>query len=99
MNKEILSDELKYKILKEQEEYKQQLLTLPAKEIIDKSYEINAREMIFNVLFYGKFTKYVENELSKIPNPVGCMYDEWIHTEDDIEFSMNDMIETWCGKE
>ena len=99
MKKEKLSDELKNKIVSEQEVYISDLLKLSKWEIINKAYEQSARELISNVLLYNSFTENVEKELSKLQNPIGCLYDEWIHTEDDVEFSVKNMIENWCEKE
>lgn len=89
----LLSDELRERIIAEQQEYKCGLLKLKKEEIIDRAYEIAFLDSITDELLLGMFEQCVNDNLLKLPNPVGVIYDEWIHSEDDISDMLVNIID------
>lgn len=62
-------------------------------EIIDRAYEIAFLDSITDELLLGMFEQCVNDNLLKLPNPVGVIYDEWIHSEDDISDMLVNIID------
>lgn len=76
-----LHEKLVNKIYDEQEQYLAEIEKLPPKEIIFKAYEICYREEFVGMLENTEYSDEVMTKLLELPNPIGVLYDDWLHMD------------------
>jgi len=84
------SEQLKLKIEKEIEDFRKELLLLPKETIIEKAYEITAKEDIYTILDYSTFKDGELTKLSECPHIINTIYDRWLKNDISI---MNDLTD------
>ena len=85
-------EQLKFKVEKEIEGFRKELLLLSKQAIIEKAYEITAKEDIYTILDY---TTFKDGELDKLLNCVhiiNTIYDRWLHNDISIMDDLTDEI-------
>lgn len=87
-----LHEKLVNKIHEEHEQYLAEIEKLPPKEIIFKAYEICYREEFVGMLENTEYSDEVMKKLLKVPNPVGMLYDEWLHWDCSVCEMLEDVI-------
>lgn len=87
-----LHEKLVNKIHEEHEQFLAKIEKLPPKEIICKAYEITCREEIVNILENTEFSDIITTRLLELPNPIGILYDEWLHMDCGFYEIFEDMI-------
>lgn len=76
-----LHEKLVNKIHEEHEQFLAQIEELSPKGIIYSAYEITCREELVNVLENTEFNDETTEKLLALPNPIGVLYDEWLHMD------------------
>ena len=74
---------LKDIVTREQKDFQDELLRLDKKEIIERAFQIAARQEIARVILSGSLSDEYKKFLEKFQNPVGLIYDEYIAEDDD----------------
>ena len=87
-------EQLKLKIEKEIEDFRKELLLLPKETIIEKAYEITAKEDIYTILDYSTFKDGELSKLSECPHIINTIYDRWLHNDISI---MDDLTHEIMG--
>lgn len=87
-----LHEELINKIHEEHEQYLAEIEKLPPKEIIFKAYEICYREELICMLENTEYAEETMEKLLEVPNPVGMLYDEWLHMDCSVCEMLEDVI-------
>ena len=87
-----LHEKLVNKIHKEHEQFLAEIEKLPPKEIIFKAYEICYREELVGMLENTEYSDEVMAKLLELPNPVGVLYDEWLHYDCGVCEMLEDVI-------
>ena len=87
-----LHEKLVNKIHEEHEEFLAEIEKLPPKEIIFKAYEICYREEFVNVLENTEYSDKVMEKLLELPNPIGVLYDDWLHMDCGVYEMLEDVI-------
>lgn len=88
---EKIRQELYDKLIKEKDSYKEDLLNLPIREVIDKSYETSIKEELVylfhpdSVMFDIKEIKALKNE----DNSLETLYQGWM----DCDLNLNQLLE------
>lgn len=98
MENEELKNKLIGKLEKELAEFKDSLMELSSKEIIDSSYKITCMETIQDYLAYDRdYSKFELKTLLKREHILEECYDDWLDSDGSfrevIEFSVDDMID------
>ena len=98
MENEELKNKLIGKLEKELAEFKDSLMELSSKEIIDSSYKITCMETIQDYLAYDKdYSKFELKTLLKREHILEECYDDWLDSDGSfrevIEFSVDDTID------
>lgn len=89
---ETLHEKLVNKIHDEQEQYLAEIEKLPPKEIIFKAYEICYREEFVNMLENTEYSDKVMAKLLELPNPIGVLYDDWLHMDGGVCEMLEEVI-------
>lgn len=98
MENEELKNKLIGKLEKELSEYKDSLMELSSKEIIDSSYKITCMETIHDYLVYDKdLSKFELKTLLKREHILEECYNDWLDNDgslrEALEFSIDDTID------
>lgn len=98
MENEELKSKLIQKLERELAEFKDSLMELSSKEIIDSSYKITCMETIQDYLAYDKdFSKFELKTLLKRENVLEECYNDWLDNDgslrEALEFSIDDTID------
>ena len=85
-------EQFKLKVENEIEGFRKELLLLPKEAIVEKAYEITAKEDIYSILDY---TTFQDSELAKLlecTNIINTIYDRWLHNDisimDDLTYEI-----------
>lgn len=93
MNYDELKEKLNYKLVKEFEEYKQDLLkNYTPKEIIAQSYEITFREQIVDFISCEILSRREIKALLNKDNALNILYDRWYNCESNIWELLEDNV-------
>lgn len=87
-----LHEKLINKIHDEHKEYLAEIEKLPPKEIIYKAYEICYREELIGMFENTEYSEELMSALYELPNPIGILYDEWLHTDCSVCEMLEDVI-------
>lgn len=87
-----LHEQLVNKIHEEYKQFLAEIEKLSPKEIISKAYEICYREEFICILENTEYSEETMTKLLGLPNPVGVLYDEWLHTDCGVCDMLEDVI-------
>lgn len=90
-----LYEKLVNKIHEEHEQFLAEIEKLPPKEIIFKAYEICYREEFVMMLESTEYSDETMTKLLEVPNPIGVLYDEWLHYDCSICEMLEDVIRNY----
>lgn len=68
------------------------LLTFTPEEVIKRSYELLCKENFLSIISFENFTYEQVFALNNLEKPLEAMYQEWLHTEDDLMEQMRDSV-------
>lgn len=68
------------------------LLTFTPEEVIKRSYELLCKENFLSIISFENFTYEQIFALNNLEKPLEAMYQEWLHTEDDLMEQMRDSV-------
>ena len=87
-----LHEQLVNKIYEEHEQYLAEIEKLPPKDIISKAYEICYREEFVGMIENTEYSDKVMAKLLEVPNPIGMLYDDWLHMDCGVYEILEDVI-------
>lgn len=87
-----LHEKLVNKIHEEHEQFLAEIEKLPPKEIIFKAYEICYREEFVCMLENTEYSEETMAKLLEAPNPIGMLYDDWLHMDCSVCEMLEDVI-------
>ena len=89
---ETIHEKLREKIEAEYKEFEKWLETLPAREIVEKSYEKVFKEELMMLVAYTEHSEEFEEKLLGMENSLDYLYEEWMHTDAGVNQILEDMI-------
>ena len=93
MVKEDYNAELYFKMANELSKFREELMTMPADEILKHAYEYTIREDILLSLENNDISDNQAKALLKSDHPLADVYDRWEHHESHHMEEIQDMIE------
>ena len=102
LKKPTLSDQLYFKMKKELEQFKADLMTKPPKDILDAAYELTIKEDLLCIFeTEDRFTDKECRALLKCKAPLDYLYQEWMDTDvtymdvlrDSVQMSVDKQVE------
>lgn len=92
-NKEDYNAELYFKMAQEQDRFREELMSMPAEEILKHAYEYTIREDILLSLENNDISDKQAQALLKSQHPLADVFDRWEHHESHHMEEIQDMIE------
>lgn len=89
---ETVHEKLKEKIEAEYKEFEKWLEMLPAKKIVEYSYEKVFKEELMMLMAYTEHSEKFEEKLLREENTLDYLYDEWMRTDAGVDQILEDMI-------
>ncbi len=68
-------------------------------EIIDSAYEITIKREFLSIIENDDLQPDLVGRLSRYPNPLVCLYDEWLSNDYSFQDVLHDTMRNWTERE